>query len=61
MDTKKIEVEKGQRQKIAELFKCDRRTVFNALRFRSDSAKSIRIRVYALENGGVLFETNKTE
>jgi hypothetical protein len=58
MNTKKIEVKQGEREKIARLFNCDKRTVFNALRFRCNSRKSTQIRAYALRNGGMLFESN---
>jgi predicted regulator of amino acid metabolism with ACT domain len=49
----KILTQHGEMQKIADLFKVDRRTVFNALTGVYDSDTVRRIRKMAIDRGGM--------
>ncbi len=60
MMTKRIIVTPEIRKKIAKVFGCSERTVWNALGFdskRGDSDKAARIRKMAMENGGEVMVT----
>lgn len=54
-----IKVQHGMQKKIREVFKVSQPTVRRALALKSHSKKAVKIRAYALANGGTLLESNK--
>ena len=62
--SKYIDVSKEVRQKAAKTFGVTERTVFNALNYdeeRGNSPMAMRIRSYALQNGGVVMAVQPEE
>lgn len=58
---RKIEVTKQVRATIADTFKVTTQAVGQALHFKINSVKAIRIREMALANGGILLEEKPSE
>jgi hypothetical protein len=56
---KRIILKHGMGKKIAQTFKVTEQTVINAMRFTTNSALQVKLRAYALNNGGVFVENNK--
>ncbi len=54
---KEILVSYGTISEICNALKVSRTTVFRALRFKGNSAKQERIRLYAMKKGGVVSTT----
>jgi hypothetical protein len=55
---KKIVLQYGECRRLAKLFRCTIQTVSCALNFKGNSEKQVKIRTYALKNGGVLIKEN---
>jgi hypothetical protein len=56
---KRIILKHGDGKKIAAAFVTTEQTVINAMRFTSNSKLQVKLRAYALRNGGIFVESNK--
>jgi hypothetical protein len=59
MTTKYISVPNKIKREIQEIFGCSRVTVWSALNYKTTGDQAERIRKFAIDKGGVIFDESK--
>jgi hypothetical protein len=55
---KRIILKHGEGKQMAKRFKTTEQTVINAMRFTANSELQVKLRAYALRNGGTFMESS---